>query len=586
MITMHASTPARVVIGDTETTTDAPRRRAAAEPDRVVLWRRSPEGWAGVTAAEFHDEVVRLAKGLLAGGVGVGDRVLLHGTTSYAWTLVDYAIWYAGAISVPVYPTSSVQQITAVAAGSGAVAAFSDGDAATLVAAGLPEERVFGLDVAGLAELGRRGAGITGEELDRCREARCADDVATIVYTSGTTGAPQGCRLSHRNLLAVARNVIADIPEIFEQPGASTLLFLPLAHSFSRFVQVSAVESGLAVGHLGDPAAVVPELPTFRPTFLPVVPRVLEKVLGAARSRAAAEGRQESFARAVEVAVEYSMAGATGGPSGALATKHALMDAAVYGRLREALGGARFVVCGGAPLDPELAHFFCGIGVAVLEGYGLTETTAPVTANVPGRLRPGTVGTPVPGSSVSIAEDGEVLVSGPTVFEGYWADGDDHGMDAWGRLHTGDLGSLDEDGFLRITGRKKEVIVTGSGKNIVPDPLEQRVCAHPLVDRCVVVGEGRPFVACLIALDAEALATWLAAHPGPADPDDNAELRAELERALARANDTVSRAESIRRFRVLPGGLSEQSGHLTPSDKIRRSAVARDFAAEIELLYR
>lgn len=583
--------PELAAIPDSDSTAHTLARRAARNPERVIVRRRDPEGWVNITTGEFHARALRLARGLAAAGVRPGDRVALLSRTRYEWTLIDYAIWYTAAVSVPVYPTASGCQVSEIVLGSAPAAGFAETaeDHARLRSAGIRADRVWTIDEAGLDRL----ADLAGEAANGAIEARMAaqraSDPATIVYTSGTTGAMKGCTLTHRNLLAVARNTIASIPEIFGQEGASTLVCLPLAHSFTRFIQVTAVESGVALGHLPDPAAMVGELPAFRPTFLPAVPRMLQKIYDMGVRIAAAEGREEPFRKAADIAVDYSRALSEGEPDAMLEAKHAMMEELIYGRLREAVGGARFAVSGAAPLGEWLAHFYRGIGITVLEGYGLTETTAPVTANVPSQVRPGTVGRPVPGCALRVADDGEVLVRGPSVFSGYW--GDEKATkeavtdDGW--LRTGDLGSLDAEGFLTITGRRKNIIVTGSGKNIAPEPIEERIMAHPLVGHCVVVGDGRPFAACLVTLDGEAARSWVSRRGGDpgTDPREDPAVIAEVERAVSEANAAVSAAEAVRKFLILDADLSEERGHLTPSLKVRRAAVVRDFAAELDELY-
>ena len=580
---LEISEPERAPIPDSATTTDTPVRRAAEQPGSPALRRRTAEGWTTVDAAAFHAEVLGLARGLAGAGVRPGDRVALLSRTRYEWTVLDYAIWYAGAVSVPVYPTAAAGQLEAVVRGSGSVAGLGESaaDARRLVAAGVPSESVWSIEDGGLEALAALGGAVSDAQIEARRTGRTAADTATIVYTSGTTGAMKGCALTHRNLLAMARNTVAAIPEVFAEPGGSTVLCLPLAHSFTRFIQVTAIEAGLAVGHLSEPSALMTELPAFRPSFLPAVPRMLQKIFDGATRIAVAEGRGEPFQQAVQVAVDYSRAlSSPAGPDGTLKAKHAMMDALIYGRLREAVGGARYVVSGAAPLGERLAHFYRGIGIPVLEGYGLTETTAPAAANIPSRLRPGTVGLPMPGCAVRLREDGEILVRGPVVFAGYWEDeaATKEVLDAEGWLRTGDLGSLDGDGFLTITGRAKNLLVTASGKNVAPEPLEELVKAHPLVSQCVVVGEGRPFVACLVTLDAEALRALGLAGPEPA-------VLAAVEQAVAGANETVSNAEAIKKFRVLEQDFTEEGGQLTPSLKLRRDAVLRDCAAEIDALY-
>lgn len=585
------SVPALVVVPDSATTTDSVVRRAEEHPSDVMLRRRTPTGWTDVTAAECHAEVLALAKGLSAAGIRPGDRVALLSATRYEWTVLDYAVWFVGAVTVPVYHTASADQVATIVRNSGVVAGFAEKaeNAAILTAAGLAADRVWLIEDDGLAALTGTAGDVDDATVERARTTRRADDPATIVYTSGTTGAMKGCVLSHRNLLAMAGNTIAAIPEIFAQLGGSTLLFLPLAHSFARFVQVIAIEGGLALGHLSDPSEVMAEVRAFRPTFLPAVPRVLQKIFDTGVRIAVEEGKEGPFRQGVDVAVEYSRALSGDGPSVTLAAKHAMMDTLVYGRLREAVGGARFAVSGAAPLGERLAHFYRGIGITVLEGYGLTETTAPVAANLPGAVRPGTVGRPLAGCTLRVAEDGEIFARGPNVFSGYWEDeaATKEVLDAEGWLRTGDLGTLDDEGYLTIVGRKKDILVTASGKNVAPEPLEDRVRSHPLVSQCVVVGEGRPFVGALITLDADETRFWRAHNDaGNGDPTTDAAVLAELDRAVADANTTVSHAEAIKKFRILPGDLTEAGGHLTPSLKVRRAVVLHDFAADVDALYR
>jgi long-chain acyl-CoA synthetase len=595
------STPALAEITDRAGLADIIFSRAAEQPQAVVLRRRSDGGtWRDVTAATFRAEVGALAKGLIAAGIAPGDRVALMSATRYEWTLIDYAIWAAGAVTVPVYETSSAEQVEWILGDSGARAVVAEADKhAELVTAArdrLPDlGQVWRVD--GIGALADGGAGVSDADLDHRRAERAADDLATIIYTSGTTGRPKGCELTHRNLLADVRNAIAgSLDEVFAGAGGSTLLFLPLAHSFARIIQVGCLESGTVLGHWPNASTVAQGLPEFRPTFLLAVPRVFEKVFSGAQQQAAASGaKSRIFAAAVTTAVAWSQAqDRPGGGAGAgLRLRHGLFDRLVYGKLRAAVGGqVRYAVSGGAPLGERLGHFFRGSGITVLEGYGLTETSAATTVNKPGQNKIGTVGPPLPGVALRIADDGEILIQGPNVFAGYWqnkaATAETLDDDAW--LHTGDLGELDDDGYLRVTGRKKDLIVTAGGKNVAPAVLEDRLRAHPLISQCIVVGDGRPYIACLVTLDPEALEHWKQQHGKPAgatvadlatDPD----LTAEIQAAVDDANLAVSRAESIRRFRVLTVDFTEDSGHLTPSLKVRRAAVVKDFAADIEALY-
>jgi long-chain acyl-CoA synthetase len=595
------STPALVEITDTDGLADIVFSRAASQPQTVVMRRRSDGGsWQDVTAATFRSEVSGLAKGLVAAGVEPGDRVGLMSATRYEWTLIDYAIWAAGAVTVPVYETSSAEQVEWILGDSGARAVFAEADKhADLIAAArdrLPElTQVW--RVGGIADLVAPGADVSDEQLDGRRAGRSADDLATIIYTSGTTGRPKGCELTHRNLLADVRNAVTGaLPEVFEIENGSTLLFLPLAHSFARIIQVGCLESGAILGHWPNAGTVAQGLPEFQPTFLLAVPRVFEKVFSAAQQQAAASGaKSRIFQAAVSTAVAWSQAQdhQGGGAGPALRLAHGLFDHLVYGKLRAAVGGkVQYAVSGGAPLGERLGHFFRGAGLTVLEGYGLTETSAATAVNKPSYNKIGTVGPPLPGVSMRIADDGEILVKGPNVFAGYWqnkaATAETLDDDGW--LSTGDLGELDNEGYLRVTGRKKDLIVTAGGKNVAPAVLEDRLRAHPLISQCLVVGDGRPYIACLVTLDPEALEHWKRQHGKPADATladlaADPDLTAEIQAAVDDANQAVSRAESIRRFRVLTTDFTEDSGHLTPSLKVRRAVVVKDFAADIEALY-
>ncbi len=611
------STPAVAEVAPSATLADVVFDRADREPQAVIMRRQADGGgppWREVTAGPFRDEVAALAKGLIAAGVGLGDRVALLSRTRYEWTLADYAIWAAGAVSVPIYETSSAEQVEWILSDSGARALIAETPAHTgalaEVLGRLPAvERTWLIEGAAgggpgaaraLDSLAAEGAAVTDEELTGRRSARVAADLATIIYTSGTTGRPKGCELTHANMLADVRNAIGALPEIFTLPGRSALLFLPLAHSFARIIQIGCLESGTVLGHTPDVANLVADLGSFQPTFILAVPRVFEKVYNGAELQASASpAKRRIFAAAARTAIEWSH---TLGPGGQalpgrqglqLRAAHAVYDRLVYSKLRAATGGrVQYAVSGGAALGERLGHFFRGAGLTVLEGYGLTETSPVVSANTPSRNKIGTVGRPVPGVTVRIGEDGEILVSGPNIFPGYWHNeaATAEMIDAEGWLHTGDLGELDEDGHLRVTGRKKDIIVTAGGKNVAPAVLEDRLRAHPLVSQCMVVGDGRPYVACLVTLDEEALEAWKGRHPQLASASlaelaDDPELLAEIQSGVDDANKAVSRAESIRRFRVLPVDFTEQDGYLTPSLKVRRGVVSKDFAADIDALY-
>jgi long-chain acyl-CoA synthetase len=549
-----------------------------------------------VTAKEFASEVSALAAGLIARGVQAGDRVGLMSRTRYEWTLCDYAIWTAGAVTVPIYETSSAEQLQWNLGDSGAVALVVETAAHAAQLAGvrgqLPDlAHVWQIDAGELDELATAGRQVPDSELEARRASLTPESLATIIYTSGTTGRPKGCELTHRNLLTVCRAPRAMLPELFDGTG-STLLFLPLAHVFARFVQVACVESSSKMGHTADISNLLPDLGSFAPTFLLSVPRVFEKVYNSARAKAHDGGKGAIFDRAEATAIAWSEALEKGRPGLALRLQHAVFDRLVYSKLRAAMGGqVQYAVSGGAPLGARLGHFFRGIGITILEGYGLTETSAPSTVNLPTKIKIGTVGTPLPGTTIGIADDGEVLVRGDQVFRGYWhndAATSEVLRDGW--FTTGDLGQLDADGFLRITGRKKEILVTAGGKNVAPAVLEDRLRAHPLISQCMVVGDQKPFIACLITLDPEALPGWASRNGRPAsttaaDVADDPALRAELQKAVDDANLAVSRAEAIRKFVVLPEDWTEQGGQMTPSLKLKRAVVMREHAAQVEALY-
>lgn len=581
------SVPVLVDVPASASLTDTVFRRGEREPGAVVIRRKSGDAWPALTAAEFRDEVVALAKGLVAAGIEPGDRIALMSRTRYEWTLIDYAIWAAGAVSVPIYETSAVEQVRWILSDSGVKAAFVelDGHEETVREA-LPElKSVWRVD----ARLD--GAGVDDAEIERRRTGRAGDDLATIIYTSGTTGRPKGCRLSHDNLLFTARNVAAGpLEPIFMVDEPAVLLFLPLAHVFARLIQIVAVETGTILSHTPNMKNVAPDLVSASPTLLLGVPRVFEKVYNGAEQKAIAGGKGKIFARAADVAVAYSRASGTA--SLGLRLRHAVFDKLVYGKLRAATGGRlTTAICGGSALGERLGHFFRGVGIEVLEGYGLTETSAPSTVNMPGGNKIGTVGKPLPGVSVRIGDDGEILVKGRHVFHGYWnndqATADAIDADGW--YHTGDVGDLDKDGYLRITGRKKEILVTAAGKNVAPGPLEDALRAHPLISQAVIVGDDRPFVAALVTLDPEALEHWKKENNRPgaslAELSTDPRILAEVQEAIDAANLMVSRAEQIKKFAVLDIDITEESGHLTPTLKIKRTIVLRDFAKDIEALY-
>jgi long-chain acyl-CoA synthetase len=593
------SVPALVDVPATAGLTDIVYRRGQQEPHAVMLRKRTGEGrWQDVTAREFRDQVTGLAKGLIAAGIEPGDRVGLMSRTRYEWTLIDYAIWAAGAVTVPVYETSSAEQVEWILGDSAATAVFAESARHSDMISGI-RDRLAGLKqlwlIDDIQRLTADGAGVTDELAEQRRSSRAAADLATIIYTSGTTGRPKGCELSHRNLLSDVRNAfMGSIHELIDRPGNSTMLFLPLAHSFARIIEVGCLEAGAVLGHWPDASTLTTGLPEFQPTFLLAVPRVFEKVFNSAKLQASASpAKSRIFDAAADTAIAWSKSLDDGRAGPGLRLRHALFGRLVYSKLKTAMGGrVDYAISGGAPLGERLGHFFRGAGITVLEGYGLTETSAAATVNKPSRNKVGTVGLPLPGVTIKIAEDGEILIKGHNVFTRYWGNEAATGdmLDDAGWLHTGDIGSLDNEGFLRVTGRKKELIVTAGGKNVAPAVLEDRLRAHPLISQCMVIGDGKPYIACLITLDAEALEHWKQQHGRPAeatarDLADDPELLAEIQAAVDDANQAVSRAESIRKFRILDGDFTEESGHLTPSLKVRRNVVVKDFSADIEALY-
>ncbi|WP_030679483.1 AMP-dependent synthetase/ligase [Streptomyces sp. NRRL B-1347] len=579
--------------------TDIVRRNAAQHPDVAVIGRKVNGRWEDVSATAFLAEVRAAAKGLIAAGVGPGDRVGLMSRTRYEWTLFDFAIWSAGAVTVPVYETSSAEQIQWILGDSGAVACVVESDAHASAVESVRDRlpalaHVWQIDRDAVAELNRTGAEVSDETVDERSAVAGADDPATIVYTSGTTGRPKGCVLTHRSFFAECGNVVERLNPLFRTGECSVLLFLPVAHVFGRLVEVAALMAPIKLGHAPDIKHLTDELAAFRPTLILGVPRVFEKVYNGARAKAQADGKLKIFDKAADTAIAYSRAlDAPSGPSLGLRLKHKLFDKLVFSKLRAVLGGrGEYAISGGAPLGERLGHFFRGIGFTVLEGYGLTESCAATAFNPWDRQKIGTVGQPLPGSVVRIADDGEVLLHGEHLFKEYWNnEGATEEALADGWFHTGDIGTLDEDGYLRITGRKKEIIVTAGGKNVAPAVIEDRIRAHALVAECMVVGDGRPFVAALVTLDEEFLGRWAQEHGKPAGVTaaslrEDPELLAAVQRAVDDGNAAVSKAESVRKFRVLSAQFTEDSGHLTPSLKLKRNVVAKDYADEIEALYR
>ncbi|MFD7873540.1 AMP-dependent synthetase/ligase [Streptomyces sp. NPDC059766] len=583
-------------------------RYAEEDPLHIALGRKDEQGqWQDVTSAEFRDEVLALAKGLLAEGIRFGDRVAIMSRTRYEWTLLDFALWSIGAQVVPIYPTSSAEQCFWMLYDAEVAAAIVEHEDHAMTIATVIDRlprlrRLWQLDDGCVPELYEAGAHLDDEVVHRHREAVTPESTATVIYTSGTTGRPKGCVLSHGNFMFEADTVIARWEPVFHSKKgdeAATLLFLPLAHVFGRMVEIAAIRGRVRFGHQPqlNASALLPDLASFRPTFILAVPYIFEKVFNAARRKAEKDGKAGPFEKAVEVAVKYAEAvenkawGLGPGPSAALRVQHQFFDKVVYAKVRAAMGGRiRNAMSGGSAMDRRLGLFFAGAGVQIYEGYGLTESTAAATANPPEQTRYGTVGQAVPGVSVHIADDGEIWLNGANVFQGYLNNPkatDESLHDGW--LATGDLGSLDEDGYLTITGRKKEILVTSGGKSVSPGVLEERVRDHPLVNQCIVVGNDRPYIAALVTLDEEAVEHWLQmsgrALPSPAELVRDSTLETEVRRAVVAANTLVSQAESIRTFRILAQPFTEEHGLLTPSLKLKRKAIENAYADEVEALY-
>ncbi|MDQ1128897.1 long-chain fatty acid--CoA ligase [Microbacterium sp. SORGH_AS_0888] len=590
--------PAIVPAAPNDNITDLLEQRVAATPDRALFAVPDGDRWRDITAAEFRRQVQVLAKGFVAAGIQPGEKVGFLARTTYDWTLVDFALFYAGAVMVPIYETSSPSQIEWILSDSGAIACLVESaeHAARLeeVRGKLPMIREsWRMDAGDLDRISAAGADIPDEEIERRRNLAVGADIATLIYTSGSTGRPKGCVLTHSNFVELARNAATSLREVVETPGASTVLFITTAHVFARFISILDIHAGVKTGHQPDTRHLVEALGTFKPTFLLAVPRVFEKVYNSAEQKAEAGGKGKIFRAAVAAAVEHSRRLQDGEriPLG-LKLKFALFDKLVYGKLRDAMGGnVVYAISGSAPLGPRLGHFFHSLGVTILEGYGLTETTAPATVNQARKAKIGTVGPALPGVGVRTAEDGEIEVRGINVFKEYWRNPEATAAAFDGEwFRTGDIGSFDSEGFLTITGRKKEIIVTAGGKNVAPAALEDPIRGNPIVGQVVVVGDQKPFIAALVTLDPEMLPAWLENNGLPKDMrlEDAAShpaVRAEVQRAVDRANEGVSRAESIRKFTILPTEWTEASGHLTPKLSIKRNVILHDFADEIEEIY-
>ena len=590
-------TPAVVPADPEANTSDLLVARVAATPDAPLFALPTADGgWTDVSTAEFHRQVVALAKGLIAAGIQPGEKIGFICKTRYEWTLVDFATWFAGAVLVPIYETSAPAQLQFNLADSGATALitetadhFAKFDE---VRAELPlVTKVWQLQLGDLDKLVAGGTAVTDEEVETRRTMAVGSDLATIIYTSGSTGRPKGCILTHSNFVELCRNAAVAMGPVVE-PGSSTLLFITTAHVFARFISVLAVHTGSKVGHQADTKQLVSALGSFKPTFLLAVPRVFEKVYNSAEATAEAGGKGKIFRAAAQVAVEHSKALDAGRVPARLAVKFALFDRLVYRKLKKVMGGRiRFAVSGSAPLGTFLGHFFRSLDIKILEGYGLTETTAPATVNVVSKFKIGTVGPAMPGVGIKIADDGEILVAGVDVFAGYWNNPSATAEVMEGQwFHTGDIGALDDDGYLTVTGRKKEIIVTAGGKNVAPAGLEDPIRSNSLIAQVVVVGDQKPFISALVTLDPEMLPVWLhnngeAADMSLEDAAKHPKVIAEVQRAVDSANKRVSRAESVRKFVILPTEFTEASGHLTPKMSIKRAPIVKDFLHVIEAMY-
>ena len=569
--------------------------RAHFEPERVIVSRPLGDGWQPVTAKAYEEEIKAVAKGLIANGVSFGDRVAIMAKTRYEWTVLDFAIWYAGAVPVPIYETSSAEQVEWILTDSSAVGIIVETPAlAELVQPVLPSscKKVWNITYNALATLTHEGKDISDDEIAKRREKLKPETLATLIYTSGTTGKPKGVQLTHGNFLSECGNVVNGASDLFLKPGGSTLLFLPVAHVFGRMVQIGSITAGLHLAHCSDLTKLPSDLASFKPTFVLAVPRIFEKIFNGAEAKAQAAGKGKIFHKAAEVAIAYSKSLDSKKISPLLKLQHGLFDKLVYTKIRTGLGGrVEAAISGGAPLGERLGHFYRGAGIRVLEGYGLTETTAGATLNLTSAHRVGSVGKPIPGTTIKIAEDGEVLIKGPIVMQGYWQNdaANKEVFTSDGYFKSGDLGKIDEEGYLSIVGRKKELIVTAGGKNVAPAVLEDRLRSHPLISQCMVVGDNKPFIAALITIDPDAIKPWAVANKKEgasiADLAKDPTLQAVIQTAVDETNKAVSRAESIRKFTILPVDFTIPGGQLTAKLSVKRHVVSQQFAREIDELF-
>jgi len=569
--------------------------RAWFEPERIVASRPFGDSWQPVTAKEFEDEIRSVAKGLIASGINAGDRVAIMARTRYEWTILDFAIWYSGAVPVPIYETSSAEQVDWILSDSGAVAIIVETSVlAEVVKPVMPAacKLIWSITDNALATLTEAGKSVSDDVVTQRRNSLTPESLATLIYTSGTTGKPKGVQLTHANFLSECGNVVNGASDLFLKPGGSTLLFLPVAHVFGRMVQIGAITAGLHLAHCGDITRLPADLASFKPTFVLAVPRIFEKIYNGGEAKAEAAGKGKIFAKAAAVAIAYSQGLDTKKISPMLRIQHGLFDKLVYSKIRAGMGGrVEAAISGGAPLGERLGHFYRGAGIRVLEGYGLTETTAGATLNLTWAHEVGSVGKPIPGNTIKIAEDGEVLIKGPIVMKGYWqndaANAEVFTSDRF--FKTGDLGRIDDSGFLYIVGRKKELIVTAGGKNVAPAVLEDRLRSHPLISQCMVVGDNKPFIAALITLDPDSIKPWMVANKKEgatiAELAKDPALLSVIQSAVDETNKAVSRAESIRKFTVLPVDFTIAGGQLTAKLSVKRHVVGQQFASEIDELF-
>ncbi|MGB2951552.1 MAG: long-chain fatty acid--CoA ligase [Rhodococcus sp. (in: high G+C Gram-positive bacteria)] len=590
------SVPASFTIPEDASMADTVYRYEKECPNLVLFQRQVGGTWTDVTAGQFAKEVAAVAKGFIASGVEVGDRVAILSSTRFEWVVLDYAIWTAGGCTVAIYETSAADQAQWILEDSATTVLVLEtpehAEALKEVTEGAADLReVLQIDAGAIEELSTRGAGVSDEDLHARRKQVNASSPATLIYTSGTTGRPKGVQLTHGNFYAEIQATSMALHDSMNE-GNRTLMFLPMAHVLARAVSVAAFESKVTIGHTSDVTTLLDQFATFKPDFILSVPRVFEKVYNSAKQKAYDGGKGKVFDKAAATAIEWSEAKDKGGPGLILSAKHAVFDKLVYSKLRTALGGnCERAVSGGAALGARLGHFFRGVGIPVYEGYGLTETSAAITVNTTTEQRIGSVGKPLNGHAAKIAEDGELLVKGPVVFGGYWHNDKataESIVDGW--FHTGDLGSIDQDGFVSITGRKKEIIVTAGGKNVAPAVLEDALRANALISQCLVVGDGKPFIGALITLDPEALPGWKERHSiaeniAFEDLKKNPDLIAEIDQAVADANKKVSKAEQIKKYSVLEVDFTAETGELTPTMKLKRNVIHQERGSEIEAIY-